>query len=474
MTIDEVHQDIANTVGAGKIAYGVHFDWLSTYFAAEIRQLAGSTQTVPTVLPQIQVLLVVNPADFALQVDSTNKRLYMTGQIDLDFRSPDGSQSYRKRKITFADTELALQADPSSNGEFRFEAISNRPTIVPPNDPSYPSPPPNSNLIRDIYNNDVNEYLRDEESVLVAGAKTIVELFAHMIPFPRLKHAMRTFLLSDVVDIHFIDDYIVVAGVPTFGPKQCPYGGSSLAEFDTELVLEKSSQASVDDGATVNLSIVPKAVMPPDCRGGLSNVLPDVLFYYPKDTTLVAWSRSIVGPAIGAQGSGGWLFTEWHYAVSAILDSIDITLNTGTMSISVTSSWTVFGSAGAGVRVPCASIDFVNVDISGTIGPVLIDVGPCIDGKVLFLRATLNGGVPHNIDYAIRPLPFPLDKIAGELLGMILDQVLMPNVAPVIDLFRIKLLDMTGMIDSLRPSRFGEHLRSASTLIGLDLSRGQG
>ncbi len=459
-TLDQLHDDVFDRVGVKELAFGVRFDFLKQYFADQVVKLTSLIQTVPTSLPRLIVKMSVDPKKFLLNVDVAKSSLLLDGEITLDFRTPDDKQSYRMRIISFQQTRLVLEADPSNTGEFQFNPVSSTPIIKPT------STPPDSNLIKQNYKNDQNEYIQEELGIMLGGAKAIIEQFAHLIPFPRIRRAMKSFLMGDfVTPPQYLGEYIIVAGVPVLGLAECPFGGS------VQLELNQALSPSDKPGGT-QLKIERDNIAPQlNCNKELSG-LPDMVLYYPKDITFVSWSRSRLGPAIGAQDSGGWLFTEWHYAIFALLDRINVALDSATNSINVTSAWTVQGSAGAGVRVPCASIDFVEADIRGTIGPIQIRIEPCFEGQVLFLQGSLIGGVPNAIDWKVRPLPFPLDKIAGDLLAMILTKTVLPNVAPVVDLFKIKLLDLTGTINFLRPSGLGKSVKQQSSLIGLNLARG--
>jgi hypothetical protein len=215
-----------------------------------------------------------------------------------------------------------------------------------------------------------------------------------------------------------------------------------------------------------------------DCHEVLTG-LPDVLFYYPHDITLGSWTRSVIGPAIGAQDAGDFLLFEWHYAVAAILDSIDIQFDVAKATITAISNWDVTGSAGAGVKIACIVEDIVDVDVRGTLGPLKVDLAPCIDtfNHVVYFRTTITFRADPNLTFDVESslLPFPLNEISGAILNIIADHIYKPNMSVVMDLFSIKLVEMNGLPLGEHPGSFRRSLRkdpknNQSLAIGLGLT----
>jgi hypothetical protein len=142
---------------------------------------------------------------------------------------------------------------------------------------------------------------------MLAGGPMIFQKFAHMVPFPRLQQVMRTFVLGENVEVDFTSEYLVVSAPPILQRGACPYDGSGLQHIEFRSLIGDADTKTHTKDPCINGILEPKKVASQDCREGLPG-LPSILFYYPREITLVSWTRTSIGPAIGAQDDGALQF----------------------------------------------------------------------------------------------------------------------------------------------------------------------
>jgi hypothetical protein len=163
-------------------------------------------------------MTIDDPTAITITPDVTNNAMVLSGRVTLQFVTQDDESVYRARSISFVKVPLELVPDPFAQGEFRFEPRSVSGVTI---DDASTAPDPS--LIFTFYHGDTAKYIEEETAVLLVGAPTIVEKFASMIPFPRLRQAMRTFVLGEDVNANFTSEYLVVSAPPVLQAKTCGY-----------------------------------------------------------------------------------------------------------------------------------------------------------------------------------------------------------------------------------------------------------
>jgi hypothetical protein len=92
----------------------------------------------------------------------------------------------------------------------------------------------------------------------------------------------------------------------------------------------------------------------------------------------------------------------------------------------------------------------------------VVEIAPCLDGSKLCLQTRVPSGISNNLDWTLYPLPWPWDKVAGDLLGQIIHGI-MPDMGPIVDLFRICLVDLSGLLNNPVANGSGSDLAPTSS-----------
>lgn len=442
------HARLGNSVGQDNLAAGVRLGWLSEYFQRDLALLQSASQPVPTSLKNLSVKLVVAPTDLTIGQDATSKQPTISGKFSLTFMpSDDLTVQFRTRVVTFSSVKLRLINDPVASGEFAFSVDGTaQPTVLPS------SAPPDAHLISKYYGGISSQYEIQETAVLLVGMSAILEQFAAMTPFPQIRRALRTFRLGDPIHTVYDDEYVLVAGKPILDVKPCADSGTQF-----RITANTGNKFQVD------------AATPPltDCNTELP-ALVDFIFLHPKMTTLFAWAQNNVAPSLTATNQGPFLFLAyWKYVVTLLLQSFDVSyVLSPTPSILFTTSWNVEGDVEGGINVGCVQQRLADVQIGGTVGPIVVVISPCLDGTKLCLQTDVPSGIPNNLNWTVNPLPWPWNKIAGDILGQIIHGV-MPSMGPIIDLFRICLVDLGGLLNNPASNGSDSDLAVDSTVAGI-------
>lgn len=293
--------------------------------------------------------------------------------------------------------------------------------------------------------------------MLLVGIKALLEQFAQMIPFPQIRRTLGTFRLGDPLTVVYDDEYLVVTGKPVLDAKPC---SESNTQF--RITPQGGNQYRIDVETPPSMN----------CNSELASTV-DFIFLHPKQTTLLAWAANNIAPSLTAHDGGPFLLAGyWDYVVTLILKSFDVAYGLNPPSIVFTSNWDVVGKVEGGIQVGCVQQRLADLDLTGTVGPVVVEIAPCFDGTKLCLQTSVPSGIPNDFHWTLNPLPWPWDQIAGSILGQMIHGV-MPNMGPIVDLFRVCLVDLAGILNSPTGTGSDSHLVTDSSLAGLRVARQQ-